>query len=371
MGSLYDYLKWRGDLSFSEAPINDVDSLIFSLISYIDLKDIVPSTVQERGVPLKAAANAFFAKHPNTRKLSLGVIVPKGIVTLFRAVKDTRRFRNVEIFAYVNEIDLKKQMQFSAMTFLIQKDSMLVSYRGTDDTLVGWKENLNMSFLPVVPSQIHATSYLNRVANDFAGEVRITGHSKGGNLAVYAAVHANVEVKKKIKKIWSNDGPGFQSGFLNHPAYIQMRPLIKTLVPQASLVGMLLEHEEDYTVVKSRQAGVFQHDGLSWSVMGGSFICLKATSHGSQRTDHTINDWIKQMSPAQREQFVEALYQVLCSDNATTLTDLVSLKNKNRWIQKSAMLDPHVKKTIVKTLNVLFETNKKYIMDDIFIKKTK
>ncbi|MBE6601234.1 MAG: DUF2974 domain-containing protein [Ruminococcaceae bacterium] len=369
VGNLYDYLKWRGDLSFSEAPINDVDSLIFSLISYLDLKDIVPATVQENGIPLKTAANAFFAKHPNSKKVSLGVIVPKGIITLFRAVKDTRRFRNVEILAYVNEIDLKKQMQFSAMTFILQKDSMLVAYRGTDDTLVGWKENFNMSFLNVVPSQIHATTYLNRVAKDFSGEVRVTGHSKGGNLAVYAAVHADVAVKRKLKKIWSNDGPGFRRGFLNNPAYIQMRPLIKTLVPQASLVGMLLEHEDDYTVVKSRQTGVLQHDGLSWSVMGGSFICLKATSHGSQRTDHTINDWIKQMSPAQREQFVEALYQVICSDNATTLTDLVSLKNKNKWLQKSAMLDPHVKKTIIKTLSVLFETNKKYIMDDIFSKK--
>ena len=367
MGTLYDYLKWRGDLTFSEVPINDVDNLIFSLISYLDFKGIVPGKHSETPIPIKSAANTFFAKHPDPKEVSMGVLVPKGIVTLFLALKNTRRFRNVEMRGYVNIIDLKKETQFSATTFLLNPDNMVVAFRGTDDSLVGWKENFNMSFLPIVPAQQYAARYLNAAAKNFCGNVFVTGHSKGGNLAVYAAVHANATVKQRIRKVWSNDGPGFQKGFLQDAKYLEMRPLIKTLVPQASLVGMLLEHEDNYTVVKSRQVGAFQHDGLSWGVMGGSFITVKDTTRGSKHTDKTMNAWIQQMTPEQREQFVESLYQILCADNATTLTDLFSFR-KNKWLQKSANLDPHVKKTLFKMLGLLLETNKTNLINGLLKK---
>ncbi len=370
MGTLYDYIKWRGDLSFRDVPINEVDSLILSLLTYLDLKDIVPSTHDMGSVPIKAAANAFFAQNPDPKKISMGLIVPKGIVSLFRAVKDTKRFRSVEMKSHVNLIDLQKEMQFSATTFLLEDGSMVVAYRGTDDTLVGWKENFNMSFMSVVPAQEQAALYLNEAAEHYKGNViYATGHSKGGNLAVYAAVHSKPFVKKKLLAVWSNDGPGFGSGMLNNPDYLALRPIIHTLVPHSSVVGMLLEHDENYTVVKSRQAGLFQHDGLSWDVSGGSFIHLKTVTSESKRLDVTLNQWIKQMTPEQREQFVEALYQLLSSDNASTLTDLISI-TKNRWIQKGTALDPHVHKTIQKTLAVLFELNTKNILKDVFRKRT-
>jgi len=368
MGTLYDYLKWRGDISFTEVPVNDVDSLIFSLISYVDFKWIVPPSHQGSSIPIQAAANSFFAKHPNKKELSMGILLPKGLITLLRAVKDTRRFRNVEMRAHVNLIDTKEETQFSATTFLIEKNSMMVAYRGTDDTLVGWKENLNMSFLPVVPAQRYAAQYLNDAAQNFTGEILVTGHSKGGNLSVYAAVNATASVKKMIKQVWCHDGPGFTKGFLHDPKYLMMRPRIRTLVPQASLVGMLLEHEDNYLVVKSRQTGAFQHDGLTWSVQGGSFITMKEVTKGSRKTDQTLNKWITQMTPQQREQFVEALYQLLCIDNATTLTDFFSVRKAN-LLRKSSGLDPHVKKTILKTLSLYMETNKDEILPGVLKKK--
>jgi len=371
MGTLIDYVKWRGDLSFAQSPLNEVDSLIFSLLTYLDLSEIVPSTHNGGTVPIKAAANTFFAQNPDPKKISMGLIVPKEIVSLFRALKDTRRFRSVEMKAHVNMIDVQKEMQFSATTFLTEDGSAVIAYRGTDDTLVGWKENFNMSFMSVVPAQEQAVVYLNEAAEHYKGStIRITGHSKGGNLAVYAAVHSNEHVKKRLTAVWCNDGPGFGSGMLNNLDYIELRPLIHTLVPHSSVVGMLLEHDENYTVVKSRQTGLFQHDGLSWEVMGASFVHLKNVTGESRRLDKTLNQWIRQMTPEQREQFVEALYQVLSSDNASTLTDLISL-TKNRWLQKGTALDPHVHKTIQKTLSVLFELNAKNILSDIFKKKPK
>ncbi|MBQ9805909.1 MAG: DUF2974 domain-containing protein [Clostridia bacterium] len=368
MGTLYDYLKWRGDISFEEVPVNDVDSLIFSQLSYIDYKWIVPPAHQGSSIPIQAAANSFFAKHPNPKDIYMGVLLPKGLITLLKAVKDTRRFRNVEMRAYVNVIDTKKETQFSATTFLINPNSMMIAYRGTDDTLVGWKEDLNMSFLPVVPAQRYAAQYLNEAAQNFSGEIRITGHSKGGNLAVYAAVHSNPSVKKMIKRVWCLDGPGFNQGFLHSAEYLKLRPLIRSFVPQAAFVGILLDHEDNYTVVKSRQTGVFQHDALSWSVLGSSLVTVKETTKRSQRNDQNLNNWIGQMTPKQREQFVEALYQIFSSDNATTLTDLVSFR-KNKWLQKSAGLDPHVKKTVLRTLALYMESQKGGLLSSVFKKK--
>jgi len=369
MGTLYDYINWRGDLSFQDVPLNEVDSLIFSLLSYLDLKGIVSEDHNGPTVSLRAAANAFFARNPDPKKISLGLIVPKDIVKLFRALKDTVRFRNVGLKAQVNRIDTVEQTQFSAITFLLDDRKAVVTYRGTDDTLIGWKENFNMSFMPVIPAQNSAVDYLEQAAQAFAGELYLTGHSKGGNLAVFAGVRCHEKVKPRISQIWCNDGPGFGTGMLNDPDYIKMRPVIHSLVPQSSVVGMLLEHDEHYTVVKSRQTGLFQHDGLSWNVMGGSFIHLENVTEECKRTDKTLNEWIKKMTPEQREQFVDALYQVLSTNDAMTLTDLLAAK-KNKKLQKQTITDPQVHQTIQKTLTVLLELNAKNLLNDIFKKKS-
>ena len=370
MGTLFDYVKWRGDLSFREAPFNEVDSLIFSLLSYIDFQGIVGEDHGGIRVPIKAAANSYFARNPNMKKISVGLIVPKDIVKLFRALKDTRRFRNVEMRAYVNQIDLEKQMQFSAVTFFPEDDTIVVAYRGTDDTIIGWKENFNMSFLPVVPAQSAAANYLENAAksNPSCHGIRVTGHSKGGNLAVYSAVNCSSEVKKRLINVWSNDGPGFNKKILEDEDYIDLRPIIKSFVPENAVVGMLLEHDENYTVVKSRQKGLFQHDGISWEVMGGSLVYVKEISNESKRLDRVLKDWIKEMTPEQLEQFTDALFQVLSADNSLTLTELVSLKNKR--ILKGKELDPHVYKTIQKTLSALISLNTKNIISDIFPAKS-
>ncbi len=366
MGTVYDYLNWRGDLSFREAPLNEVDAMIFSFLSYLDFHGIVPEH-HRGGVPLKAVANTYFARHTDPAKQSLGLFLPRETAKVFRTLKDTRRFRSVEMRGFVNRIDTEIETQFSAVTFLPDDGTAVVVYRGTDDTLVGWKENLNMSFLPVVPAQASAVEYLHTVAEALPNhKLCLAGHSKGGNLSAYAAVHAELEVRRRITRAYSFDGPGFQTNMLEDPVYLKMRPVIRSLVPQASVVGMLLEHDEHYAVVKSRQAGVFQHNALSWEVMGNSFVRVEQLSAESRRTDRTVSQLLGEMTPEQREEFCTAVYQMFSVDGVKTLSDLVAAK-KN-WVAHSKNLDPKVHQTVQKMLSSLISLNTKNLISDLFRK---
>ena len=259
--------------------------------------------------------------------------------------------------AYVNEVDVTLQMQFSAVTYCLESGDVVVAFRGTDDSIIGWKENFNMSFMDVIPAQIQAAEYLKRAAESTKGKLYVTGHSKGGNLAIYAAMHAPKEIKKRILSVWNNDGPGFRVNVLKDPDYLDIKPVVRTLIPQSSLVGILLEHEEQYTVVKSRQKGLLQHDGMTWDVMGSAFLKADDMNEESKRTDRALKKWIEALTLEQRAQFCEALYQLLSSDNALTLTDLISVKN--RWIMKSVKLDPEVHRVLRHTLAVLLKANLK------------
>ena len=369
MGTVYDYFTWRGDLTFRDVPFGEVDSLILSMLSYLDMKDIIPPTYEGGSVPIQAAANSFFARYPDPKKVQMGVLIPKDIMRMLRAMKATNRFRNVEMCSFVNMIDPKTELQFSATTFLLGEGTAVVTYRGTDDSLVGWKEDMNMCFLPVVPAQVEAVKYLNAVAQAHKGNLIVTGHSKGGNLAVYAAVHADASIRSRITAVYSNDGPGFGENILEEPEYLEMRARIRNLVPQSSVVGMLLEHDENYTVVKSRQkAGLLQHNGLSWEILGNSFVHLKEVTADSRRIDRTVNQWIRDMTPAQREEFAEAVYQIFSVDGAQTLTDLVAARKK--WFTHTKKLDPKVHETVQRMLSELIGFHKKSIVTDFLHRVT-
>ena len=366
MGTLFDYLNWRGDLTFSQAPINEVDSLIFALLSYVDFEGIVPADFADGGIPLRAAANTFTARYPDPAKRdNIGLILPKETVPLLLAAKNTRRFQDILIKGFVNVINTKTEIQFSATTFIIPNVGAVIAYRGTDDTLIGWKEDFNMSFLPEVPAQRAASEYLNKIAPHLPEPIYVTGHSKGGNLAVWATVHAAPEIRARIRQVWCNDGPGFGKGMLEKPNYIEMRPRIKFFVPQSAVIGILLEHNENYTVVKSRTAGLLQHDAFTWNVSGASFIYVETVTAASKRLDRTLNEWVQKMTPEQREQFVDTMFKMLSTNKELTLTELFEQSKKKGFLKTLVMPDPEVRAASQKMLNLLLELGKQNIRTTI------
>ena len=268
MADLFDYLLWRGDLSMDAVPPNAVDTLILSELSYIHFEGLVPGDFLHP-VPLKVAAEAFAAlpdREDRDRVRQDGA--------LLAACAQAPRFADLKLCFYRSELLPQLQSQFAAVTWLLPGGAAVITYRGTDLTITGWKEDFNMSFQPQVPAQEKALWYLEAFARVHAGPIRLAGHSKGGNLAVYAAAKAQPELQERILSVHNHDGPGFHSAMLRDPGYQAILPRVRTFVPQSSVVGMLLEHEEPYTVVKSRQLSLLQHEPFSWEVLGGGFITM-------------------------------------------------------------------------------------------------
>ena len=357
MGTVFDYIEWRGDLPFSQVPVGEVDNLIFSMLSYLDFKQMVHVSPKAKPVSFLLAAKRYMQARKNNPTQTLGVLFSPEFITLMTKAARSERFRGLYMTAYVNKISMNEQKQFSAVTFLIGEDEAFVAFRGTDDTLVGWKESFNMSLIGNIPAQREAVKYLESIASAFPDRrLYVGGHSKGGNLAVWASVKCSAETRARIATVYSNDGPGFSREFVSSDEYKEMRPKMKIFVPQSSFVGMLLEHEEGYDVIQSTQTGLLQHDALSWRIVGGSFIHLEGVTDECKIVSKTLKKWIQEMPPDERKRTLDSIYAVL-SANGRTLTDFSN--DKARLIKAWNTFDPETRKLIRKFIRLVVNNTKK------------
>lgn len=327
MTNMFDYLTWRGDLTFTQDAVNSVDALVFSTLSYIRYAGELendPASV----VTLKVAADTLLSQEiPESRYRS------KTDLELLRAAADTLRFGSTRLCMYRDRLVPEQETQFAAMTFLLDDGTMFLAFRGTDYSLVGWKEDFNMSFQQVVPAQLLAEQYVRDVGAEYFLPMRLGGHSKGGNLAVFAAARSSPMLQKRILEVYNNDGPGFTDYLMGDPGYLAMVPRIKTFVPQSSVIGMLLEHEEPYSVIRSKSVGVMQHDPYTWEVLGRSFIPVPEITQSSVFLDATIKTWYADMTDQERNQLVDVLYQVLSADGVEKAADIFQPKNIRNYIK--------------------------------------
>ena len=358
MANMMDYINWRGDLEFSQVPLCEVDNLILSALCYIDFENIISPSFNKT-ILFNTAARNYLKQHRG-EKAYLGAIVPPQIVALMARAAKSKRFGKLRVCGYINHISDDEQTQFCAMTYLLDDSHIFVAYRGTDDTIIGWKENFNMSFMHPVPAQLEAVSYLQQVAEERKEQIYVGGHSKGGNLAVYSLVKSSPAVKERVINAFNNDGPGFTREFIDSIDYENTRGKIRTIIPQSSVVGMLLEHEESYEVIKSSQNGLLQHDSLSWEVMGGSFIHLDTITEESKFIDRTLKQWLGEMNAEERETFVTNLFDALTSTNAKTLTELNVDRKKLRQAWNG--LDSETRNTVFKCVKLLIKEKTKNIL---------
>lgn len=367
MANLIDYLNWRGDLSLEQSPFNEVDNLLLAELSFLDFTGIVGDVGQEEGVELRQAVDAYFRQRQG-QTISMGVLVPDLILSMAEKMALSTRFAHMLLYGYRACLDPQAESQFAALTIDTGDGCLFLSFRGTDDTIVGWKEDFNMTFLPTVPSQTMALAYLQDVAAAFPRrKLRLGGHSKGGNLTVYAAVHCDAKIQRRIVNAYNNDGPGFKESLLEQPEYQAVRDRILSIVPQSSVVGMLLEHDDNYIVVQSSQQGIYQHDGFTWEVLGTRFVYVDELSLEGRINDQAIRSFMDGLDDTQRAQFVDALFEVLGSTNAQTLSQLESdgMKSLSAMLRTYKELSKEARQILNTAVKVLLRAGKENLMEGL------
>ena len=365
MANIVDYIKWRGDLPLSVSPFNEVDNLIFSEFCYMDFENIVPPTPGS-GISIHDAAEKLKEKYSNDDEYALFDLTE--IYNMILLMKDSARYSSMKLSGYVNEIDNEKARQFSAITIETGDKHIYIAYRGTDDTLAGWREDLEFACTPDVPAQKRALQYFKDTIKMFPfKKTRLGGHSKGGNLAVYSALYCPSKLKKKITDVWSNDGPGFFENIHKLKQYTEIKDKLHTIVPKSSVVGMLLEHDDNYTVVDSDELGLMQHNGLTWQVIGTGFITLPHIQESARKSSLTIREWMLSISPEKRKEFADALYNILTASGAKTFTDLKEENLKGYFTIAKATFDAdkEIRNGLIQFIQLLLTVNAKLILGGI------
>ncbi|BAL00038.1 hypothetical protein OBV_28390 [Oscillibacter valericigenes Sjm18-20] len=366
MANLMDYLDWRGDLTFLQAPFNEVDNLILAELAFADLRGIVPGVGEGEGVALRDAAARYFADGRD-KVLESSVLVPELIPSMLEKMCASVRFGSLILNCYEEHLDEVRAEQFAAITVELPKRSAYLSFRGTDDTLVGWKEDFDMALLDTVPSQLRAADYTKRAARRYKGwKLYLGGHSKGGNLAVYSAVNCGKAVQNRLIAVYNNDGPGFRETLVSREEHRRVADRIFTILPKSSVVGLLMEHEEDLIVVDSTQVGVMQHDGFSWCVRGPEFARMDDLT-GVETNDKALKEWVNSLDQEQREKFTNALFEVLSASGAATLAEMRSQGTKSAAAILKAMvgLDKETRAALNYAIGVLFiKSGAQSLLDD-------
>jgi len=315
VSDLFNYLLWRGDLPLRRAPFTPADGAILAQMAYAPLADLPPEYWYE--TPTLGEACRELISHPDLQERTLLKDDPR----LIRTLADCPRFAEMPLTDHADLLDEESETQFSATTFRLGEGLWYIAFRGTDETVTGWKEDFNMCFTLPVPAQTLAAQYLATAARKLPGRFILGGHSKGGNLAVYAAAACSDQVRERIAKVYNFDGPGFDQQFLETPGYKAAADRIETFVPQASVVGLLLGHIETHTVVKSGSLGPLQHSLYTWHFAPRGFVELETVTYGSKALDKTLKHWLKSLSMEQREVFVETMFSVLETGGVQDLRD--------------------------------------------------
>ena len=320
MANMMDYLDWRGDLSFEQDPFNAVDNLILSEMVYTDLDGIVPAGQTEE-ISIADACAKVFEAHTREELLAKESFI-KMAPFVMEKMKDTVRFGSVTLCGYVNYIDEKTEAQMAVLTCRLGDGSVYVAFRGTDDTVVGWKEDFNLSFMSETEGQRRAAAYLNEQFQGQKVKIRVGGHSKGGNFAVYASAFAKKSIRRKITEIYTNDGPGFRPEVTQQESYREMLPKIISTVPESTIVSVLLENDVHHHVVKSSASGIMQHDAITWQILGNRFVEAEGRDESSRFFDTTMRNWLGGLPDEERESFVGSLFSLLKATGAETLEDI-------------------------------------------------
>lgn len=319
MANINDYIEWRGDLPIDRRnPFNEIDSMILARFSYL----IFDKINMEEKETIKSISKKMTKFKNNEFRYN-------GDKELISNLGKSSRFKNMIVTDYIQNNNKEAEKQFSAITIHISEKEMYISYLGTDDSIYGWKEDFNMAFMENIPAQIDGVKYLKAISKKYSRKkIRVGGHSKGGNIAIFASVSMTNKIQKRIIKIYNYDGPGFSGKILENKKQENIIEKINTYIPQDSVIGRILEHEEKCIVIKSIEKGIFQHDIFSWQVMKDDLIKLENVTKGSELINNTIRNWLEETTIEQRKIFINSIFELIYATSSNTINEI-----SENWIK--------------------------------------
>ena len=324
MGIIFDYLDQVAYDSIYDTPFNELDMLMLTEITYLPFDQIVSDQMSP-----DCTCRLFEAAEKVPQDLSM--LVTKNRLKLLEKVASSTRFKNIKLMGYVNDIDSDVQKQFAAMIFKIKPDSYVLTFRGTDDSIIGWKEDFHMTYMDQVPAQKTAVNYLRKAMDALPGQFILTGHSKGGNLASYAASQIEPKYQERIQSIYSYDAPGLNHSVITSQGYQTISDKIKRYIPQGSIVGMMLETPKQAQIVKSTAiGGLAQHDTFSWQISDQTFVLLDNLNPDSLQVDKTLKNWVDSVSDEELKDFFDLFFGLILDAGISSINDLTKLENFNK-----------------------------------------
>lgn len=360
---LFDYLKWRNDVSLRAAPFNEIDNVILSYLAYADFGELLQE--EKRRVSIETCWKRFCKKHDLANVRESKLFIERAPLLLEDMVRGAR-FRGTKVVYFREVFDKEKVQQFAALVFLLPDGTKYVSFRGTDLSITGWKEDFLMSFTAETEGAKEAVSYLNEVAACVEGDLILGGHSKGGNFAMFAAAFCDDAVKERILKVYNNDGPGFREEIVRSAAYRELLPKITNIVPQTSIIGRLLSNEAAHTVVKSTAAGIFQHDVTTWEVTKDKFVRAEPDAF-SDFVEKSLGTWLETMDDEARKSLVETVFSMIEMTEAETFVEFGEnlFKNTGLIIKGFGKLPKEKRSELTAALGGLAEAGRATVLDKI------
>lgn len=338
--SIFDYISKYGDYSFLDKGFNEVDNVILSVLSYVDFDGII---INKDKLSIKEAGETYFKIHYKKEKNITGV---RNAIDIFKRIYNKKRYSNLLLYNYVYIGD--DSQQFSALSIDIDDNTTYISFEGTDQLISGWEEDFKMSYMFPVEAQKQAVRYVNRYFTFSRKKIIIGGHSKGGNLAMVAGMCCNFIVRNKIINIYSNDGPGLRKRELESYKYNRIKHKFIHIIPNYSIVGLLLRHEDNNRVIYSNKKSIYAHSVISWEVNDNRFKDGDL-SDMSRILDNSMIMWLDKYNFEDREVFVKSLFDIFRECN---IDNLIQIMNNNKLI-----ID------IIKKSNTLTNDNKRMILD--------
>lgn len=363
MTNMFDYIKWRGDISFDQLPLNKIDALIFAQLSYTNLQDLVSQDFSNQ-ITLKDLSRIYAESPDFNSKRNTAYYKRKRCSELLMAAGNCNRFSSVKICGLKQILDEQIIKQFSAMVF-IAGNTPVIAITGTDDTIAGWKEDFLLSFTSTIPSHKEAIEYLKDAADYFKTQVIIAGHSKGGNVAINTAVNCGEKYQKKIKAVYNFDGPGFKEQFFKSKEFKNVESKITSIYPENSIVGMIFHHPQNFEITKSAGKGLDQHKCHLWNICGADFIHEIDFSQQSKIFYESLNTWSKQVTPKQAEELAHNLFSIVDASGAKTVTDLTHIKIKS--IQNMISAYNNISKSQSEQLKLYIKTVSEVAQDSILL----